>query len=97
MFMNENCVPQWMFLSIADRDAPSATSIDVSKLDSEIFLTSQGFDTTAFPLSSGEESTGSGKASPLLPPPPTVDDMWMYRDLGPGLIQIDDSIFDMPL
>ena len=85
IFMNEEGRPQWMFISIADRESHGQATIDVSKLDSEVFLTSQGFDTTSFSLSDDDSKWD------------LQDDLWITRDLGSNVLKLDDNIFDLPL
>jgi hypothetical protein len=83
--MNEEGRPHWMFIAIADRASHSQATIDVSKLDSEVFLTSQGFDTTTFSLSDDDNNWD------------LQEDLWIARDLGSSVQQIDQNIFDLPL
>lgn len=53
LFMNADMEPQWMFISIAER-GDSEPLIDVDNLESDLFLTSSGFDSRDFSWRSDE-------------------------------------------
>lgn len=88
IFMNERGEPQWMFIAIADRQRGDP-GVNVQQLDTELFLTSSGFDSSAFSLS----DTGCTDLMDFS----DMEDAWTARDLGSKLVKLDNNLFDLPL